>query len=619
MKLRICSTVLLSLLTFGSLNSQSISVNPLLPTIEAAIDSFFESSYLGLEVFNVSYTGGSSAVGSFTDGGSNFPMESGLVMSTGLRDNVIGPNLSGSTSFNSNGPGDVNLEALVSFPTYDACVIEFDFISCPISFDLNFILASEEYPEYVSSGISDVFGILLTGPNPGGGNYVNVNIATIPGTFIPVSIHNVNATSNSFYYNANHDSTSAYHNTTEFDGFTAALTASANIVACETYHLKIAIADGGDHLLDSGLFIEHPMNNQMISVSATVNDVSCSGSSDGSIYLDSIVGVSPFFYQWSSGSSGDSIVNLTPGTYALTVVDGQNNYSVHTYLIEIDSLSISLVTTPADPAISLPGSIVATVSNGISPYSYIWSNGASGGDSIEAAYGLHTVTITDSNGCMASAEAFVDLATSPGWIVENTAQSHIVEITNTTILEVQSLPIAMYDFIGAFYDSSGVETCGGYIVWQGFPSSILLYGDDSGTIDIEGFTQGDEISWKYWSPVSQLEYPAIASYDLTYPNQQFFQNNGSSLLLSLVNQSNLMNELSVKTLSIYPNPSEDHINISTEVGLIQSIQCYNSLGVEIINVPHIRLSSYELNTKHLSRGSYYLKINGIHKESFVKL
>ncbi|HRD38464.1 MAG TPA: choice-of-anchor L domain-containing protein, partial [Bacteroidia bacterium] len=42
-----------------------------------------------------------------------------------------------------------------------------------------------------------------------------------------------------------------------YDGFTTPLTASVNVTPCQTYHLKLAIADAGDCDYDSGVFLEY--------------------------------------------------------------------------------------------------------------------------------------------------------------------------------------------------------------------------------------------------------------------------------------------------------------------------------------------------------------------------
>ena len=100
----------------------------------------------------------------------------------------------------------------------------------------------------------------MSGPNPAGGNFVNKNIALIPGTNQAVTIDNLNENSFSQYYVNNGDGTTAPQNTSnqvvQYDGFTQVLTAGTDVVCGETYHIKIAIADGGDGGYDSGVFLE---------------------------------------------------------------------------------------------------------------------------------------------------------------------------------------------------------------------------------------------------------------------------------------------------------------------------------------------------------------------------
>ncbi|MBX9448185.1 MAG: choice-of-anchor L domain-containing protein [Taibaiella sp.] len=94
------------------------------------------------------------------------------------------------------------------------------------------------------------------------------NLAVIPGTTIPVAINSTTGVGS--WVDADPDCTgmgtgspfSEYYvdNTSgtyvSYGGFTTVLTALAEVIPCETYHLKLAIADVGDGLLDSGVFIE---------------------------------------------------------------------------------------------------------------------------------------------------------------------------------------------------------------------------------------------------------------------------------------------------------------------------------------------------------------------------
>ncbi|MDP0953449.1 choice-of-anchor L domain-containing protein, partial [Klebsiella pneumoniae] len=76
--------------------------------------------------------------------------------------------------------------------TNDAAVLQFDFIPLGDTLKFDYVFASEEYNVYVGGGVNDVFAFLLSGPNPAGGNYVDANLALLPGTTTPVSINTVN-------------------------------------------------------------------------------------------------------------------------------------------------------------------------------------------------------------------------------------------------------------------------------------------------------------------------------------------------------------------------------------------------------------------------------------------
>ena len=160
---------------------------------------------------------------------------------------------------------------LAGVTTFDACKIEFDCIPMGDTLLLNYSFASEEYPNYTCTTVNDAFGLFLSGPGIQG-PFSNgaVNIATVPETDVPISINTVNAGSPSqstteFYCSEadpNWQANSVYFidnvdgQTGAYDGMTVNLTAMAVVQSGETYHFKIAVADGGDHVFDSGVFLE---------------------------------------------------------------------------------------------------------------------------------------------------------------------------------------------------------------------------------------------------------------------------------------------------------------------------------------------------------------------------
>ena len=248
----------------------------------------------GVDVSNVQFTGVSSQRGYFDGTNSNIGIGTGVILSTGNIRVGIGPNDAenatlpydsgcgvpeenpGPGQFQGYGglclPGDTDLDNIlptnVDTETHDAAVLEFDFIPESDTLRFNYVFASEEYPEYVCSIFNDIFAFLLSGPKPGGGSYTKENIALIPTTALPVAINTVNpgvpgseamgedcsgGQGSLFFSNRYVNNT---QNSVQFDGFTVKLQAVAPVTPCETYHIKIALADTGDGVWDSAVFLE---------------------------------------------------------------------------------------------------------------------------------------------------------------------------------------------------------------------------------------------------------------------------------------------------------------------------------------------------------------------------
>lgn len=212
----------------------------------------------GVSATNITYTGNVNAIAQFFATPSvSLGIPSGKFLSTGNASTASasgpqGPNTSGGTSTNWNGAGDPLLNVVSGFTTFDAAILEFDFVPTGDSVKFRYCFGSEEYPEYVGGGVNDAFAFFLTGPDPSGGTYTNKNVALIPGTSIPVTINTVNSGANASFYRSN---TGNIINS-EFDGFTTVLYALEKVVCGQSYHIKIAIADGGDGVWDSGVFLE---------------------------------------------------------------------------------------------------------------------------------------------------------------------------------------------------------------------------------------------------------------------------------------------------------------------------------------------------------------------------
>ncbi len=213
----------------------------------------------GVIAFNITYNGDPAAIGYFANGLTSLNINDGIILSTGSVLDAPGPNNSQSTTTDFSTGGDPDLQTLTSFPLEDAAVLEFDFIPIGDTVLFRYVFASEEYCEWACDQFNDVFGFFISGPGIPGGKQ---NIAIIPGTNPPqpVTINNVNngdcsppSTCGGYaqYYI---DNTGGLE--VEYDGFTVVFTAMAVVVPCDTYHIKLAIADASDGAYDSAVFLE---------------------------------------------------------------------------------------------------------------------------------------------------------------------------------------------------------------------------------------------------------------------------------------------------------------------------------------------------------------------------
>lgn len=211
------------------------------------------------DVANITSKGFANSRGVFSTGQSSISISDGIVLCTAPTSILPGPNSAGNANggFGSDSANDPNLQSLALGNQYDVSVIEFDFRPTSNMVQFDFVFGSEEYCEYVNSQYNDVFGFFISGPGITGVK----NLAVIPNTTTPVAVNNINHLLNkNFYINNNKNSPCNLEPVfnqadIQLDGFTKVLTATANLIPCQTYHIKLAIADVGDANYTSAVFL----------------------------------------------------------------------------------------------------------------------------------------------------------------------------------------------------------------------------------------------------------------------------------------------------------------------------------------------------------------------------
>jgi outer membrane protein OmpA-like peptidoglycan-associated protein len=138
-----------------------------------------------------------------------------------------------------------------------------------------------------------------------------------------------------------------------------------------------------------------------------ITDIRCSGENTGSIFVTVLEGIQPYTFKWSNGADTEDLGNLTAGNYKLTITEGNGCKSLLEATIEEPpafNASISEVTNIKCFG-DLIGAVDISVSGGVEPYQYAWSNGTKAEDIKNVRADSYSVLITDANGCLRTLHA----------------------------------------------------------------------------------------------------------------------------------------------------------------------------------------------------------------------
>lgn len=298
--------------------------------------------------------GSSNGIGYFQNTNPGFPLQSGVILSTGNALNAAGPNTSLLNDGNPGWTGDTDLQEIlsdagISTNTINATVLEFDFTPISTRFALDFIFASEEYGA-AQCQFSDGFAMILTNMNTG----ISKNVALVPETTIPISVVSVHDAAfnnqcpsvNAQYFGSFNGGTNAPTSATNFNGQTVVFHTHDEIVANTPYHLKIVIADTANQLYDSALFIgANSMNigQQVLGPDYTVanGNAFCEGEN---YFLSTGLDPAVYTFTWKKdgealiGQTGSEIVIDSPGVYEVTY-----NYLPSSCLPTTDSIVVEFM------------------------------------------------------------------------------------------------------------------------------------------------------------------------------------------------------------------------------------------------------------------------------------
>ncbi len=146
-----------------------------------------------------------------------------------------------------------------------------------------------------------------------------------------------------------------------------------------------------------------------VAVTGVVTNLNCNGNGGGAINITATGGVGSFTYLWSNTSTAEDQTGLSAGTYSVVVTDGNGCTASASFTITQP--------TPISASIASQGNVSCnggsngyvniSVSGGVSPYTYLWSNSSTTQNLNNVGAGSYSVVITDANTCTASVSASV--------------------------------------------------------------------------------------------------------------------------------------------------------------------------------------------------------------------
>ncbi|MDR6969488.1 gliding motility-associated-like protein [Flavobacterium arsenatis] len=253
---------MLFLLFFSAtVSAQYITVDDNVPFEDLVRDVLIDNPCAN--VSNITVTswafGAGNSYGYFTSGTSGFPFQDGVLLTTGRATSAIGPNSNILSEGPASWPGDLDLEQALGIvgSSKNATVLEFDFLPLANKISFDYIFSSEQYltnPSPNQCSFTDGFVFLLKEAN---GTDQYENLAVVPGTGIPVKTNTVRGpgticpASNEAYF----DAFNGFEHPTNYNGQTVVMKAQANVTPGVLYHIKLVVADQGNNLYDSAIFL----------------------------------------------------------------------------------------------------------------------------------------------------------------------------------------------------------------------------------------------------------------------------------------------------------------------------------------------------------------------------
>jgi len=150
-----------------------------------------------------------------------------------------------------------------------------------------------------------------------------------------------------------------------------------------------------------------------VSGTATSTAVSCNGGNNGQVSISGSGGTSPYTYLWTGGSTSSTVTGLVAGTYTVTITDNSGCSTTSSATVSQPAVLANTTSGTNATCGNANGSATATATGGTSPYTYLWTGGATSSTATGLVAGTYSVTITDSHGCTSTGTTTISNIAGP--------------------------------------------------------------------------------------------------------------------------------------------------------------------------------------------------------------
>lgn len=315
-----------------------------------------------------------------------------------------------------------------------------------------------------------------------------------------------------------------------------------NISSLTQGSYSVTVTDANGCTKNASFTINQP---NAITATGTTTNISCFGGNNGDINLSVSGGTGSYTFAWSNGATSQNISGLTAGTYSVTITDN-NGCSVNSsFTITQPAAALSASGTASDASCTgvNNGSITLTVNGGTTPYSYLWSNGATTQNLTGLSAGSYSVTVTDNNGCTQAASftinqpsvmtlsntntdvscfggnnGAIDLSVSGGTSPYSYSWSNSMTTQDISTLTAGSYSVTVTDNNGCSQNNSyTINQPAAALTISGTTTDELCSGGNTGSINltVNGGTSPYNYSWSTGDNTSSISNLLAGSYSVT--------------------------------------------------------------------------------------------------------